>query len=68
MSEQRCKHGKAMENPCWECDEEKAERIMADVFNPNESDRAYFLRRKRQLASHPGNFGPLQSLGVPVKS
>jgi len=26
MSDQICKHGKHVENPCVECDEEKAER------------------------------------------
>lgn len=26
MSDERCKHGKHVENPCVECDEEKSER------------------------------------------
>lgn len=29
--------------------EEREARIYADVFNPNESDYDYFLRRKREL-------------------
>ena len=32
-----------------ETESEREARIRADVFNPNESDVEYFLRRKREL-------------------